>query len=298
MQNATIILFSLISIITTSLAQQTPLFEIPLYFEDAVGNKDTIIVGYDEDASSYEINPQFGENQIWGPYDEEFEVRARKIPFVVDLETKKCISSVGFGPSGGCGVSNGTTIMVRLKNPPLKVSWNKDLMQTDDCRRGSFLAPSEHWAVVPDLNLLEPWMIHCLFEKEEVFIDFTGQNTLMYSAGNILDTVENVGLDTIQWMGLVFTSETCPDLIDNVENLIIETNSISVFPNPVNQRITIDTEEEVVETRIYNSQGSLVLSKNLGGQKEFDVQLLSSGIYLGWVELKSGRHRTFRFIKQ
>lgn len=57
--------------------QDTAKVEIPLYFEDVFGNKDTLIIGYDPDISwnKYAIKPQFGEVPITEPFDSTFEVR-------------------------------------------------------------------------------------------------------------------------------------------------------------------------------------------------------------------------------
>ncbi|GAB4497385.1 MAG: hypothetical protein OHK0019_30910 [Saprospiraceae bacterium] len=51
------------------------MFEMLIYFEDAIGNKDTVIVGYDPDANTYDVNPQFGEVWLDTPFDSVFEVR-------------------------------------------------------------------------------------------------------------------------------------------------------------------------------------------------------------------------------
>lgn len=56
--------------------QKTAGWEIKFYFEDVVGNRDTIIVGYDRDAN-YTYNPDFGEVDIKDvPWDSVFEERA------------------------------------------------------------------------------------------------------------------------------------------------------------------------------------------------------------------------------
>ena len=56
---------------------QTPAFIMPFWFEDAVGNKDTIWVGADNNATSgNNFDMQFGEVPIYSPFDSVFEVRA------------------------------------------------------------------------------------------------------------------------------------------------------------------------------------------------------------------------------
>ncbi|MCB0375492.1 MAG: hypothetical protein KDD04_06205, partial [Sinomicrobium sp.] len=56
-------------------SQQTAQFETTLYFEDAVGNRDSVIVGYDT-LATHDIDPEFGEQELVSPFDSVFEVRA------------------------------------------------------------------------------------------------------------------------------------------------------------------------------------------------------------------------------
>lgn len=56
-------------------AQKVAMFETTLYFEDAVGNMDSIRVGHDTAANST-FNTDFGEEFINAPFDSVFEVRA------------------------------------------------------------------------------------------------------------------------------------------------------------------------------------------------------------------------------
>jgi hypothetical protein len=48
---------------------------MPIWFEGAIGNRDTIWVGSDVAASSQQIKPQFGEVELTAPFDSVFEVR-------------------------------------------------------------------------------------------------------------------------------------------------------------------------------------------------------------------------------
>src|SRR5690554_936883 len=78
-------LFLLFFLITGGLfGQQTPEFEFELYFEDAAGNKDTITLGYDENATD-SVDIAFGEanlaGQLWG---EDLDVRIGDIAYSYD----------------------------------------------------------------------------------------------------------------------------------------------------------------------------------------------------------------------
>ena len=68
------LMFLLIVLLTTNINSQEE-FSFPMIFEDAVGNKDTIVVGYDSLATD-SIDTAFGEVDIVNqPWDSTFEVR-------------------------------------------------------------------------------------------------------------------------------------------------------------------------------------------------------------------------------
>ncbi len=51
-------------------------FVFPMYFEDALGNRDTVFLGYDPNGSRDVILPEFGELDIAHiPFDSVFDVR-------------------------------------------------------------------------------------------------------------------------------------------------------------------------------------------------------------------------------
>ena len=76
-----------------------PEFSFDLYFEDALGNRDTVTIGYDPQATDG-IDAQFGEeNIISQPWDSVFEVRIsdyydkNAVEEQVSFNSKKCIQN-------------------------------------------------------------------------------------------------------------------------------------------------------------------------------------------------------------
>jgi hypothetical protein len=75
--------------------------------------------------------------------------------------------------------------------------------------------------------------------------------------------------------------------------------SFKVFPNPVNQILTIDSPtNEAANLLIYDNVGKLILTKELGeAQKQVDVSFLKTGFYiLKWVT--KNETSTASFIKK
>jgi hypothetical protein len=69
-------------------------------------------------------------------------------------------------------------------------------------------------------------------------------------------------------------------------------NSISIYPNPVTDNITInagDLRNEIYDLRIYDVIGNLVLEKNIANNKtSIDVSTFSSGVYVVEVRTENG----------
>ncbi len=81
-------------------AQKIPIFQTPLYFEDSLGNKDTLVIGYDRNVKDDQLNPEYGEVWISTPMDSVFEVRAFHGDDFSQKMSKKIISKCGLDSGG------------------------------------------------------------------------------------------------------------------------------------------------------------------------------------------------------
>lgn len=121
-------------------------FSFPLYFEDALGNKDTLVFGYDNTASD-SIDASLGEIDIKNtPYDSSFEARITDC-YPVMLH---CFVN-SFDPSAyhlkkqihqnKCALLHQFVVYsIYLKGShfPITVSWN-DALFTDSCNIKSLI---------------------------------------------------------------------------------------------------------------------------------------------------------------
>lgn len=147
--------------------QQQPQFIMPIWFEDSRGNRDTIWVGGDPSASSRDINPQFGEVAITRPFDSVFEVRAVHVDDP-DWQTSKIIIEYNDSP-GQCHLPPPTWIMMHVKYPPVRISWDTMILATNyPCNINIILTPDQF------VSLLEKWyearIIHCMMTREQIEI--------------------------------------------------------------------------------------------------------------------------------
>ena len=123
-------------------AQQTPLFEMPLYFMDSIGNKDTLILAYDPEASVIYTNEQFGEEPIKNiPFDSIFEVRTFKFFYTnsnfkdTKFYKKQVLLDEYYETLEGntCHGAAGFAFMFNAKYLPVKMYYDRDLIYNQQC---------------------------------------------------------------------------------------------------------------------------------------------------------------------
>jgi hypothetical protein len=111
-------------------------------------------------------------------------------------------------------------------------------------------------------------------------------------------TVEYLGF--IDWG--VFGPEPLPSPINcNVFTTVPVTNAgedLHIFPNPVSDKINLHITSDKALLRIYNSLGTIILSKQIDTENSvIDFSQYSSGIYIAEI-FSEGRTALKKFIKQ
>lgn len=127
------------------LAQDTNELLTKLAFEDAQGNTDTITLGYHPEASTTELNPQFGEASVENFSDREFAVAILKNDtllsrtVVVAAEAGNCraLTPIQYSTPGDVPtwVPDFVYFKIRIKAEhfPVKVSWNVGDFYNNSC---------------------------------------------------------------------------------------------------------------------------------------------------------------------
>ncbi|UQB70493.1 T9SS type A sorting domain-containing protein [Epilithonimonas zeae] len=78
----------------------------------------------------------------------------------------------------------------------------------------------------------------------------------------------------------------------------IETESISLYPNPVHHTLNVSSKKQIKEISILSLTGQTLLSSIQPKNHQMDVSSLASGIYLVNVKLENGVLQTFKMIKK
>lgn len=88
----------------------------------------------------------------------------------------------------------------------------------------------------------------------------------------------------------------CYDFITNVSS-IIDRSTISVYPNPFSEYLTLETSLNSFKVKIYNMYGNEVFVEEINKSKKIDLSSFSPGIYILKVFKKDDEIMTKRIIK-
>ncbi len=269
-------------ILSFSLGVQAQQFSFQMYFKDAIGNRDTLTLGYDTAATKL-IDAAFGEVNIIGiPLDTAFDVR------VTDeyekhwgggqgtFHTKKQITYYDCDSP----LFNEQVIDIYAKHWPVTATWNKTLF-TDTCRIWSLFA-----SYLSDVSGPSNLGFEVLVQNDSV--TFTSNawgingGPFQYDSIPVFFQIFNDG--SIQ-IGAVHEQDKL-------------NNQVKIFPNPATNSISLSLDQLFglsANICLYNIYGQLVLSTT---QKEnIDVANLSVGLYLLRVSDKYGKVVTTKFQK-
>lgn len=247
--------------------QQIPEFTFELYFEDAVGNKDTIILGYDNNATDT-INAQFNEINILGQPIDTNLLDVRISNNIVDgmnypnpdwFQSKKKIVSYDCMDK----MSSVWSIEIHTKNWPVTVLCDSSVFYTDTCRKESIMT-SVHpggWFDVASESDLEIFSFNTNALK--TFTPNFDESDNYETAGNYFDTDGN----RISRFWMVFAKDLVymsPDI--GVSNQ--STKNLKIHPNPFTNEITIENLPKDAIVKVYNFQG-----------EEIEIEQKEGGIY-------------------
>lgn len=257
-------------------------FEIPIYFEDSAGYKDTIVLGYDP-LASYAIDTSFGElNIIDSSYADHMEVRAAIYDYTIwpelprILETKKMIvGNVCLNPSY-TGGDNSIMVVMKSQNWPITIRWDSTLFLEEcnfidiiDCTPGGWF------------DVCGGGHPHSLFEMR------LADSVSYYGTEFKIETDQG----TLRTLFFRFFSDFGSGFEEVIER------KIDFFPNPTPGVITFEyplsTDDEIFITDILGKQ----ISFNFSTQ-EVDLLDAPEGMYILTLKLNTGETVVLKVIKK
>ena len=267
--------FSILMLVCTLSYTQTPEFEFTMHFMDALGNRDSIVLGYDVAANYDIVNGDYGEQTVNAPFDSVFEVRASN-PWGPNFQpmSKKGITQFSCTSPIPYEYYSVAAISVQIDHPPIKVWWDKTLfLSSVDCRDSSVIVDRDFWFQYP-LPVAYPQLAY--MASTDTFVhpmQGMNQNTYLYA-------VEGGGQATIK---MLFVGFTYTSLVDyGVANELSQASTLEVYPNPASSYIEVRTGLiGSGELSLWDMQGrclARVASEDLTAHR-FDTKDLTKGAY-------------------
>lgn len=286
----TLLLLMSICFLTTTQAQQ---FSFQMFFTDAIGNKDTITLGYDLSATD-SIDGAFGEtNIISTTLDTTLDVRI----------TNEWDNQQEFGTSGtfhtkrqiipyNCSIVpliRHSSIGIHTKHWPVTATWDSSLF-ADSCRNGSLFTsvrPGGWWDTGSPSSLI-PYQVFATADS----VTFTSNAAWDYE-----DFCYIIGTDTVPVFWQAFGGLSI--LRVAINKIQAEDISLKVFPNPMNQHFSIQVAPEfgnIKNVQVFSSLGQLMLTtKEINN---IDVTKLTKGLYLIVLTNEKGNTISTRTLKE
>lgn len=269
-------------------SQQKAQFELPIYFEDARGNKDSVVVGYDRSIKTPEsFNPEFGEDYLYTPFDSVLEVR------VMDLinwnyTSKKMVEGVFESNDGTCE-NYGTPfiILAQAKYLPVKIYWDTTRL-LGVCHRNTVLSRNRDLFIyqepfgTPRLLWGNTWCMQ--YEKEIVDPPMVQNDREQYYEieWEVEGKTGKQKLPGFSFSMFYWPFNFCEDYVTSAA-APASALPVAVWPNPVSGDLQVqwqETDGSLLLFRMYALNGTPVLEQRLSqnpGQIHLDG--VSNGVY-------------------
>jgi hypothetical protein len=266
-------------------------FVFPMYFEDALGNRDTVYIGYDANGNRDVILPEFGEVDIAHiPFDSVFDVRitnqsdiheGRNVAGLFHTKRKIILSPEPFyyWPQ--------VNLDIQALHWPVKASWDPALFDnpTHEGTLFSSVHPMGWWDVIG----YPLWWGNSNFDKsiliENQEITFTPnypENWQDYPNGESLVFYTDDHDRPIATYFVVFGDST---LITVGVSELHASNKIKLSPNPATTHAWLQLPEKMLlakaQIELYSPTGRLLYKAQPTSQfHKIEVAHLPKGLYL------------------
>jgi Secretion system C-terminal sorting domain len=287
---------------------QVPFWSMPLYFEDAVGHKDTVVLGFDTTAN-YVFNPQFGEVALTNPFDSIFEVRATH-QYQSDFFSKLIINDgeTHWGSPfwDGC-VSSRMYIAIHAIHQPVIMTWDPFLLvSSDHCREATWVTSDQGADLITTGNWLAIWpnaRYACLVDSARAVFDLTIGNGLDFVQMKRPVTVEGTGTKLVPVLQFNVESEIltfspcregcCPIAIQEAYQM----PQVILSPNPATEYLNLSLmhESQLDHIEILSPSGVHVMKSH---SSQADISHLAAGIYYVRCTFTDHRSAVSKFVKQ
>ena len=286
-------------------------FVAQLYFEDSLGARDTLTFGRLADATIFSLNEEIGEVDIKNDTLDNFDVRFYRIQgsspnldfelfwlcdYVSGSESRSLFDTYSETKAMFNRAEECEEFSFRFReqffipvsaNFPVTVSWDASLFQ-DSCSLNANISE------VPFFVQAESY-IFCPKRINHSFISLRDSNSVILTEPNFL-SYNRVREDTTLVASYYLT---LPNAFNG--NIMINTSEIlesnvKIFPNPVQDKLYLETTDQNWNYTIQNLQGQQMM--NGVYQDGVDVAQLPSGIYFLQLQREEDYFKAIKFVKK
>jgi len=318
--------FAILSFLPGLKAQTAPMFETKIVIVDAIGNVDSIVIGYDLGDILYDT-AQFHEILDNSPFDSIFDVRVEirraeilyEYPYLGGDSYKRLITSAETATgTPTCTLGGSCVIFIHAKHLPVTIHWDSEAFDPEHCRENAFFTPDKSalisdppdaW-INPDQNIIfgcasRSDSMVCWLSKN---ISWDGDpNHFQFFPIISIRPIEGIGIDTVVGISLEFPfgSYFSPcRLISSTEMpQFLPQNTFNIFPNPSTGVFNVLNERNVniQNVQLLDPIGNVVLENNhLGATTEairVETNGLVSGIYFVSIQWGDGHIAIRKLVK-
>jgi hypothetical protein len=298
-------------------AQKKPEFEFTLYGEDSKGHKDSVVIAYDKGATNRngEIETTFGDISIANQkFDSVFEMRVHKTGYIngiIDQIIKRGNIAkhitLQYGtirafppPNEPCvpyGLSQYGFILIKVKYPPIKFSWDKSRFDiaNNPCISQSFMIDNEYITQEghPERNPNYPYPPTYLVNQNSV------TDSLRKPWSSLPYIYTDGRVDTLQGnYTFIFRNYSIfrPVAVDEIKGIDIKS-----YPNPCYETLNVNLPEslERVRVNIHSIDGALMQATHTISSTivSIDTGPLSMGTHVVEIIGSNGKRYVSKFVK-
>jgi hypothetical protein len=316
-----LVLFSFLLPLQLTAQVLEPEFKFTIYAEDARGNKDSVIIGYDARViREVKLDTRFGDKNIADqPFDSILDIRMHKISRI-NYNANKSISltqlknfgltkqvTVEKSPltfSNNCFGFGRCYLLVKSKYPPLKFSWDKKLFDKNVnlCISNTFMFHDEH--------LYDLWggtsnkVLKYLRERSSLVDSLKERNATMAPEGynKHIPLIDSTGktIDTLQ-SNYMFVFDYILGTATNDGFIEI----YKVYPNPCHEVINLSIPElnegKAYKVNVYCVNGAIYQAVDndlVNGTIQLKTSIFPTGYYAAEVVTDDGKRYLASFIKE
>ncbi|WP_282781506.1 T9SS type A sorting domain-containing protein [Phaeodactylibacter xiamenensis] len=286
---------------TTAYCQQNARFQVALYFEDAAGNNDSLLIGFDANASNG-FDPEFGEIMDDSPMNAVFDVRAvdpdnyspfSQEPLYQSLVTQ---STNGAPDANHCLTGGGAYIFIHAVHQPVRVWWDQSRFLDTICYRGAFLTNQITWELTEVSADDFPGITYCMAETPEGVFELTTEafnEDPALTRLQIEHEIEGQGMESIYGLSMavgtaVYLQDPCYWVTKTSDISLV--SSISLYPNPCHDFLMLQGQgvEKLKQVLLFNNTGQQLEAHAFEVGRYFNFTHLRGGSYHLFGELNSG----------